>query len=103
MTATERFHIKDALSFGPWRQLTDGAGRAGGRRLFSDEELEAHWLGWAKDEPRSPNFPEWDESSWAVRRFELGEDAEAAFVKCRGELGDVDGQLRRRADSSMTA
>ena len=77
VTPMERFRINDALRFGPWR-ITDGHGNPGGPRRFDDDELEKHWRGWAKAE-----HPDWDEGRWAVRRFELGESAEVAFVECR--------------------
>jgi hypothetical protein len=80
----ERFRIRSALSFGPWK-LTDGDGNPGGARLFDDDELERHWNAWAKHESHSgnPGPPDWDETRWAYRRFELGEDPVAAFVACR--------------------
>ena len=72
----ERFVILDCLAFGPWR-VTSPAGPVG-EPLRSDEELHAHWEGWAKLEQPSP-AREWGEADWAVQRFEKGLDAVEAF------------------------
>jgi hypothetical protein len=84
LSPSERYSIREVLRFGPWKLVSlDGEHTPGGPRRFDDDELERHWHGWAKQAPRSTNYPEWDETCWAVRRFELGEEAEAAFVACR--------------------
>ena len=84
LTPHQRFLLRDALSFGPWRLTSmDGKFTPGGRR-FEDDELEQHWHAWARDEPRNdPHRREWGPEDWAYRVFERGEDPVAAFVECR--------------------
>lgn len=77
----ERFWIGNALSFGPWR-LTGPDNEPVGERRYSDAELERHWYGWAKFAAPSDRR-DWSARDWGWRRFELGEDAVAAFIECR--------------------
>jgi hypothetical protein len=79
--AYRRFELKWRLVFGPW-ELTTEEGYPAGEPLVDEDELRRAW-GWAKHEPASHNYPAWDESCWAVRRFELGEEPVRAFVECR--------------------
>ena len=83
LTATERYHVKDSLGFGPWRLVTVDGLEPGGPRRFSDAELEAHWHGWASEEKAPGGRRDWDETDWGYRRFVLGEDERTAFRECR--------------------
>jgi len=73
----ERFHVLEALTWGPWR-ITGPGGEPVGTASHTDEELREHWQGWARFEPPSLHRDEWGEADWAVQ-FEKGLDAVEAF------------------------
>jgi hypothetical protein len=76
LTAMQRFHVLDCLSFGPWR-ATGPNGEPGGPRRVEDHELEGHWRSWASGER------EWGRRDWAYWRFVRGWDAVTAFRRAQ--------------------
>jgi hypothetical protein len=87
----ERFRLTWALNFGPWRfvQSSDGLS-PGGKRRYTEKQLAAAWR-WAKYQPASTNFPDWDETTWAFHRYRRRLGAVEAFRAARQE------SRRRRA------
>jgi hypothetical protein len=77
------FLLKWSLAFGPWRSVLRDEGVTPAREpSFTDDELADAWK-WAQHEPPPWRTGEWDETTWAYRRYVLGEDAVTAFRECR--------------------